>query len=146
MTPVFPWQGLALRAVIAKEGWKRRVFESRPRSQLRHRAQGSHLLLSQQGAWLATNVQWEARSAIDRFPASLACGVGDHDYVGLPFKVTEQVTRSHGSKMVFVTRNQPLLSYRSLFGASYESKTNTKKRKFFLLNFPVFSILVYFPD
>ena len=74
LTPVFPWQGLALRAVIAKEGRKRRVFESRPRSQLRHRAQGSHLLLSQQGAWLATNVQWEARSAIDRFPASLACG------------------------------------------------------------------------
>ena len=36
LTPVFPWQGLALRAVIAKEGRKRRVFESRPRSQLRH--------------------------------------------------------------------------------------------------------------
>ena len=101
-----------------------------------HRAQGSHLPFSQQGAWLATNVQWEARSAIDRFPASLACGVGDHDYVGLPFKVTEQVTRSHGSKMVFVTRNQTLLSYRSFFGASYESKTNTKERKFFFVEFP----------
>ena len=147
MTPVFNWQGLALRAVIAKEGRKRRVFESRPRSQLRHRAQGSHLLLSQQGAWLATNVQWEARSAIDRFPASLVEEqVGWGPRLGLPYKVTEQVTRSHGSKMVFVTRNQPLLSYRSLFGASYESKTNTKKESFLLLNFPVFSILVYFPD
>ena len=72
--------------------------------------------------------------------------VGWGPRLGLPFKVTEQVTRSHGSRMVFVTRNQPLLSYRSLFGASYESKTNTKKESFLLLNFPVFSILVYFPD